>query len=180
MELKKDFFSNFCRINPLAVFYGLLVTLAFLYLSVSLAAGLGYWPFRLQEDQQMRESFWKAAGVAWVLSVSFGSFVAALSAHPDGILNGVLNSLTTWACSLLFFGGISVRMAGPNIEILNEIPTSQIFWYGFVADVGALGAAVVVGILAALAEKLKIRIDQKTDILASSTPILNKLDPAKY
>lgn len=180
MVFAKKIFGDQGRISFPAAIGGFLVTMAFIFLSMSFAAGLGYWSYRPQEDVLIRENFWTLASIAWVISVSVGSYVAALAAHSDHMMKGILNSMTAWACSFLFFGGISLHMADPKLYAFGENSNTINFWHGFIADAGAFVAAICAGYLGVLTEKVKIRINGKTKFMASRAAVLNRLDPAEF
>ncbi len=180
MSLEKNLLNPFGRIELFAIIAGFLISLASLYLSTSLAAAFGHWPFRLDEGGSLYEIFWTVAAVVWFLSLTIGCFVTMLVAQSRSLLNGVLNSALCWSCSFLFFGGISVRIAALSPARAASESDWFIFWHGFVPDVAGLFVAILVGILIRLGKRMKLKIELKNDSDSLSANILNNLDPAKY
>ncbi len=180
MKLSKRISLIENRIQLVSVISGFLVTLAFLFFSMSLSAAFGYWSYKPEQDVMVNNQFWNVASVGWIVSVFLGCFVSATAAKPVEFRNGILNALTTWAASCLFFGGISMRIADPNLQAFLLTPTRVLFWHGFISDAAALGVAIFAAILAVYIERLKIRVEKEVDVFSSSALLLNNLDPAKY
>lgn len=173
MEHSKNVSGRQGRLSFLAALGGFLVLAAFLNLFMSLAAGLGLWTYRMPEAVMTYQNFWTVASFVWVGSVGIGCYIAALAAPSTRVLSGILNALTTWACAFIFIGGVSIRMADPSNYAFEGGPSTGIFWQGFLADAAGFLVAILAGILGTLTKKVKFRVEEKQDVLESSTALLN-------
>jgi hypothetical protein len=176
MEYTQPLSSIGSRINVVSVVAGVMLTLAIMFFSMSLAAALGFWSYRPDELPLLGPKFWTVASIAWTVSVFVGSVWATMSSRSTEMKNGVLNAVTAWAGSYLLFGGIALTIADSNLRTLLGSPTIGLFWHGFIGDAIALIAGIVGGVLGTYAERGTLRVRAPKADQKSSTGVTSKFD----
>ena len=139
MKNQTDFSS---RIGVRAVTAGVMTSIVFMFLSLSLIAALGFWNYNLNQLSIAGSAFWVSATIAWVLSLYFAGFVAALGSRSQSHLEGALNALAACCASYLFFGFGFLLFAPSALEALLISGNPQFFLRAFLGD----ALAFVIGI----------------------------------
>ncbi len=75
MKNQSDFSS---RISVRAVTAGIMVSLSFMFLALSLIAALGIWNYNINEFSSSGTAFWVSTTIAWVFSLYFAGIVSSL------------------------------------------------------------------------------------------------------
>ncbi|GIL18072.1 MAG: hypothetical protein BroJett040_18230 [Oligoflexia bacterium] len=171
MKSEQNYLFTSSRISVVSVVAGSMVTLAVMFLFMSLAAALGFWSYNPEELSMLGPRFWTLTSIAWTFSVLAGSCVSAIASRSREMKNGILNSITAWAGSYLLFGGIALTMADSNLHALLDSPTVGLFWHGFLGDFFALVAGILGGVLGVFFERGEIKL--KITKLPKNTQVLS-------
>ena len=146
------------RISPLSIIAGVMLTLASMFLCMSLAAAFGFWNFQPAEIPMARPNFWVVASISWTFSVSFGTFLTVVASRTKEMKSGMVNALTTWAGAYLLFGGIALTIADTTLRSFLGYPPVGIFWHGFIGDAAALLAGILGGAVGVYFERGAFKI----------------------
>jgi len=132
-----------------ATFAGVVTALAWMLLMMSLAGGFGLWTFDLLEFGVVGNGFWIWSFFSWVMSVSGGAFLAAITARKSSRWSGQIHGITTWAGVIV---AVSVFMSfgtGRLLRFAEEVSSLNVFWVVFLGNAAALLSAIIVGGLGA-------------------------------
>lgn len=129
------------RISARAVTAGVLMVFALMALFMSLAAAFNLWTYSFAEyASQNAGNLWTWTFVAWIISVFFGSYVAAVASRSSGSRDGYLHGATVWAASTVF-GCTFLAFAIGSFGTLSYAP-----WGAFIGNVLALVAGFFGGV----------------------------------
>lgn len=153
------------RISLFSVAAGAVLTLALMFMLMSLAAALGFWNYRPDDLPVPERQFWTVASLAWMTSVFVGSIFVAVVARSQQMKDGIINAIAVWAASYLFFGGVSLAAANMHRNSLSiwAIPETSIYWQCFVGDAAAFFLAVAGAVVGTAFERGYFRIKKKTE-----------------
>lgn len=150
MNLSRTDFSS--RVSIRAIASGVLVTFSAMLLLMLLAGGMGVWGFDLSKIPQMGAVFWAWSFISWGLSLYASGYIVAIVSRSANQFDGIVHGILVWATSC-FLGSIFLLVfAGNLLANLPENLASPILWGFFVADLTALGTAVVGGVNGATSE----------------------------
>lgn len=150
MSTKQVNFSS--RLSSRAIIAGVGSTFALMILSLALAGGLGFWSFDIAQLPMLDAGFWVWALTSWVASVYVGSYVAAISSRSTTKRDGRLHGFLTWAFACITGCALIAYAAGQIAGVLSS--TNPLLIFGaFIADLVALGAAILAGSSASRSEE---------------------------
>lgn len=163
------------RISLFSVAAGAVLTLALMFMLMSLAAALGFWNYRPDDLPIPEKQFWTIASLAWTTSVFLGSIFVVILASSQQMKDGIVNAIATWAVSYLFFGGVSLAAANMHRNALSiwAIPEASIYWQCFAGDAAAFFLAIAGAVLGTYIERgyfrKKSKVEQQTNYSYSYT-----------
>jgi hypothetical protein len=155
--LNADFSS---RISLRAVFAGTIITFASMSLLMTLGAALGFWNFKFSEFSTLGTGFWSFAFLAWVLSISVGSYVSSVASRSHSKMSGRLNGVTTWATSCIVGCLFLAAVTGSAFNSMNMGSSTGFYWGAFFGDSLALLAALWV---AGIAVEFELKSPEATN-----------------
>ncbi len=150
------------RLSFRTVVGGVLVTIAVFLSLLALVAAFSDWTFDLRELPPDNPGFWISVFAAWVVSVFAGGVAASWSMAPMSTLNGILNSVVTWAAACMFVTTILTVSTNETFNFARNFPSLRgPFWIVFVGNAIALGAAVLAGLSGRKSRSRVIEVTKK-------------------
>ena len=151
------------RISGRAVMIGSTLAVVLLPLFVALGGGFGLLPIGPQIDaESVRQAggglvVW--AALSWAAASFLGAFLSAVGARATVRRDGLLHGIATWAVACAAAGLLSciwlmsaISMELVDRDLIRAFWSRGAFWSYVIADVLALIAAVVGGLLGARSE----------------------------
>ncbi len=147
METNRFDFPSRVSIRGIAV--GILTTFASWILLMAIVASLGIWRYRLNEMPNLGAGFWSAMFLVFVVSLSFGSFIASVIGRSENTADGLLHGVATWAGTCVL-GCLALGVAtGKLFDFASQTSGSGVFWVIAAGDAIALLAALRFGVAGA-------------------------------
>lgn len=147
------------RLSSRAIIAGVGSTFALMILSLALAGGLGLWSFDITELPTSGPVFWVWVLSSWVVSIYISSYVAAISSRSTTGRDGRLHGFLTWAFACVTGCALIVYYGGALM------PSPMLTFGAFIADLIALGGAIIAGGSAARSEnKAETREDKEASL----------------
>lgn len=144
MKNQTDFSS---RISLRAVAAGVMTSISFMMLSMSLFAAVGIWNYNLNELSQVGNIFWISSTVAWGLSLYLAGFIASLGSRAENNLEGILNALAACCGSYIIFGVGFLLFAPGAFDALLNSASPQFFLRSFLGAIFGFAVGLYGGMM---------------------------------
>lgn len=126
--------------NSRAIFAGIVSTYGIMILLMVLGAAVGAWGFKFSEIPELGLEFWIWSFIAWIVSITVGSAVAASAARAQTLRDGFLHALVTWAASTVF-GCLILGLGTGRAFYFTDAMTKASFFGVFIGNLLALAGA---------------------------------------
>lgn len=144
MKNQTDFSS---RIGVRAVTAGVMTSISFMLMSLSLIAALGIWDYNLNEITTNSAAFWISTTIAWVMSLYFAGLVASLGARSQSKIEGALNAIAACCGTYLLFCMGFLLFAPSALDAILSTANPQFYLRTFLGDVIAFAFGIYGGVV---------------------------------
>jgi hypothetical protein len=159
MKNQTDFSS---RISIRAVTAGVMTSISFMMLSMTLFAALGIWNYNLNELSQTGSIFWISITIAWCLSLYLAGYIASIGSRSENNIEGILNALAACCGAYIVFGVSFLLFAPGALDILLNTASPQFFLKVFLGDIFSFAAGIYGGVSGSHFEERSVNIKTRS------------------